>query len=153
MVHAIPEGYSALTGYLIVDDVAEAISFYKKALGAEEITRLELPDGSIGHAEIKIGGAPLMLGAANEKWHTKSAKSLGGSPVSFVYYCDDVHAAFTQASGAGMKEKMPVTEQFWGDLMGSLTDPFGIQWSIAQHVRDVSEAEMKDAMKQMKDCA
>jgi len=151
MVKSIPEGLSSVNAYIILDNPSEAISFYKKALDAKEVYSLKTPDGMVVHAEIAIGNTRLMVGAASERMETSSAKTLGGTPVSFVYYTDNIDAVFEKARKAGMKEKMPVTEQFWGDRMGALIDPYGMKWSIAQHVRDVSEEEMQNAMRRMEE--
>ena len=149
MTKNIPEGYTSLTPYIVMDDVAQAIEFYQKALGAEVKTALSLPDGGIGHAEIQIGNARFMMGAACPQWGGKSAKTLGGSPVSFYVYVDDIEKAFETAKKAGMTEKMSISDMFWGDRMGTLSDPFALEWSLAQHIREVSEEEIAEAMKKM----
>lgn len=145
----IPEGYTSVTPYLIFDDAAAAIDFYKKALGAEEKLRLPSPDGNVAHAEIKIGNAIIMLGGPCPQKDNKSAKTLGGSPVAFCIYVADVESAVKKARNAGMTEVKPIEDMFWGDRMGTLKDPFGLEWSIAQHIRDVSPAELQDALKKM----
>jgi len=145
----IPEGFTSVTPYIVMDDAAAAIKFYEKALGATEKMRLPAPDGSVMYAEIQVGNARMMMGSPCPEWGGKSAKSFGGSPVSFFVYVEDVEAVFKKANSAGMSVKKKVEDMFWGDRMGTLTDPFNIDWTIAQHVRDVSPEEMQEAMKKM----
>jgi len=152
-MNKIPEGYTSLTPFIVFDDTTAAIDFYKKALNAEVNMSMPAPDGTIMYAELQIGSAKLMIGApccpTEEGEKSKSAKTLGGSPVSFYVYVEDVQTAFDQANIAGMTEKKGIEDMFWGDRMGTLTDPFGIEWTIAEHVRDVSPAEMEKAMQKM----
>lgn len=138
----IPEGFTSLTPFLSCENTAEMINFYKKALNAQEIERIPLPNGGISYALIKIGNAHLMLGDIQPNCGTKSAKELGGIPVSFYVYVDDVDAAFEQAKNAGMSVTYPVQEQFWGDKMGALLDPFKLSWTLAEKVRNVSKEEL-----------
>jgi PhnB protein len=145
----IPEGFTSVTPYIVMDDAASAIEFYKKALGAEEKMRLSTPDGGVMYAEIQIGNARLMMGSPCPDNDGKSAKSFGGSPVSFYVYVDDVEAVFNKANSAGMSVKKGLEDMFWGDRMGTLTDSFDMEWTIAQHMRDVSPEEMQEAMKKM----
>jgi len=140
----IPDGYHRLTPYLTVRGADQAIAFYRDAFGAEERTRLEMPDGTVGHAEIAIGDAMVMLSDEMEEWGNLSPESLGGSPSSLMLYVDDVDAQFEQALQAGATEKMPVQEQFYGDRSGTLTDPFGHVWTLGTHQEDLSEAELQD---------
>ena len=141
MPKPIPEGYHSVNPYLIVDDAAGAIEFYKKAFGAEEKYRLPMGD-RIGHAEIKIGDSFVMLADEFPDMGHLSPKSRGGATSSIVLYVDDVDTAFPKAIQAGAKEDRAVEDQFWGDRMGSLTDPFGHKWSLATHTEDVPESEM-----------
>lgn len=145
----IPEGYTSVTPYLTFDDTAAAIEFYKQAFGAQETLRLPTPDGTVVHAEMQIGNARVMMGAPCPEKGNQSAKTLNGSPVGFCIYVADVEAAFKKAKSAGMTEKKPIEDMFWGDRMGSLKDPFGFEWSIAQRVREVAPAEIHEAMKKM----
>ncbi len=145
-VKAIPQGYTTLTPSITVNDAPKAIEFYKKALGATERMRMEGPDKKILHAEIQIGTAILMLN--DEVMGSRSAKSLGGSPAAFYLYVEDADAAFQRALAAGAKQIMPVTEMFWGDRLGHFEDPFGYQWDVATHVKDVTPEEMKKGQEQ-----
>ena len=144
-VKAIPEGYHNVTPYLIVDDAAEAIRFYEKALGATEIFRLPMGD-RIGHAEIRIGDSIVMLSDEWPDMGKLGPKARGGATSSMMVYVEDVDAAFARATAAGATAERPPEDQFWGDRMGSLVDPFGHSWSLATHVEDVSEDEMQRRM-------
>lgn len=142
-VKAKPDEYTSVTAYLFHDDTSKAIEFYKKAFGATELMRMPGPNGSVMHAEMQIGDARVMMADMAEK----SPKQLGASSVSFVLYVDDVDAVFKRALGAGATQALPVEDKFYGDRMGTLTDPFGHEWSVATHVEDVSEQEMERRMK------
>ena len=136
----VPAGYHTVTPYLVVDGAARAIEFYKKAFNAEELLRLPMPDGKIAHAEVKIGDSPVMLADASDDFRGPAA--FGGTPVSLMVYVTDVDKIFKQAIAAGAKEKRPVADQFYGDRLGTLVDPFGHVWSIATHVEDVAPDEI-----------
>jgi PhnB protein len=142
-VKPIPEGYHTATPYLIIKDAARAIEFYKKAFGATELMRMAQPDGRIGHAEIRIGDSPIMLADEFPEMGHRSPQSLGGSPVSILLYVEDVDALFNQAVSAGAKVERPVQDQFYGDRIGGVTDPFGHVWYIATHKEEVSPEEMR----------
>jgi PhnB protein len=146
MVKPIPDGYHSVTPYLIVDDAKAAIDFYKRAFGAQEKFRLPMGD-KIGHAEIKVGDSHVMLADEFPDMGHLGPKSRGGTTVSLLLYCDDVDAAFKKAVAEGAKEQRPVEDQFWGDRMGTLSDPFGHQWSLATHTLDVPPEEMESRMK------
>jgi PhnB protein len=137
----IPEGYHSVTPYLVVDDAAKAIDFYKEAFGAEEKYRLPM-GGKIGHAEIKIGDSFVMLADEFPEMGHLSPKARGGTTVSLLIYLDNVDTAFQRAKDAGATEAKALQDQIWGDRMGTLTDPFGHQWSLATHIEDVSEEEI-----------
>ena len=145
MTNPIPEGYNSVTPYLVVDDAAKAIEFYKQAFGAEEKFRMPMGD-RIGHAEIKIGDSFVMLADEFPEMDHLGPKARGGTTVSLLVYVNDVDNAFKTAIDAGAKLLRPLENQFWGDRMGSLTDPFGHQWSLATHVEDISEEEMNRRM-------
>lgn len=141
-VKPIPDGYHSVTPYLIVNDGAKAIDFYKQAFGATELFRMDAPGGKIGHAEIKIGNSPIMLADEFPEMGYRSAKSLGSTPVSLMIYVEDVDSVFPQAIAAGGKELKPVEDQFYGDRSGTLQDPFGHVWTVSTHKEDVSPEEM-----------
>lgn len=145
----IPERMSAVTPHLVCAGAANAIEFYKKAFGAVEESRLAGPGGKIMHAMIRIGGAGIMLNDEMPEWGVLGPKALKGSPVTIHLYVDDTDATVARAVKAGAKVTMPVADQFWGDRYGKIEDPFGHQWSIGTHVRDVSTEEMVEAMKKM----
>jgi len=147
MTKPIPDGYNSVTPYLIVEDAKRAIEFYSKAFGAEEKFRLPMGD-RIGHAEIKIGDSFVMLADEFPEMGHLGPNSRGGPTSSIVLYVEDVDSSFKQALEAGANEQRPVQNQFWGDRMGTLTDPFGHQWSLATHVEDIPEAEMVSRMKE-----
>jgi len=142
-VKPIPDGYHSVTPYLIIKGATEAIEYYKRAFGAVELMRMPAPGGKIGHAEIKIGDSPIMLADEFAEMGYKSPQTLGGSPVSIMIYLDDVDAVFERAIAAGGKEQRPVKDQFYGDRMGTLEDPFGHVWHIATHKEDVPAEEME----------
>jgi PhnB protein len=143
----IPEGYHTVTPYLAVDDAAEAIEYYKKAFGAKERVRMDAPDGKIGHAELEIGDSLVMLSDPFPGFAARTPKELGGTSVSVFMYVEDVDAVVQKAVDAGATISMDVADQFWGDRMGSLMDPFGHSWVIATHVEDVPPEEMEERTK------
>jgi uncharacterized glyoxalase superfamily protein PhnB len=144
-VRAVPEGYHTITPTLALRDAARAIDFYKKAFGAEERHRMPGPDGKIMHAELQIGNSTIMLGEEMPDMGVRSPQALGGTPVSFYVYVTDVDAFWKRAVDAGAKPTMPLADMFWGDRMGKLEDPFGHTWAPAQHVRDMTPEEIKQA--------
>ena len=143
MVQAIPAGYTGVTAYLIIRDATRALEFYQKAFGATEVLRLPGPDGKIGHAEIRIGDSHVMLADENVDMGHRSPDALGGSPVSLMFYVEDVDARVAQALAAGATIKYPIKDQFYGDRSGSVTDPFGYVWTIATHTEDIAPEEME----------
>jgi PhnB protein len=149
MVQPIPAAYAGVTPYLIVSDAARALEFYKKAFGATEQMRFPTPDGKIGHAEMKIGDGLFMLADEYPDQGYRSPESIGGTPVSLMFYVRDVDGAFARALAAGATAKQPVKDQFYGDRNGTLTDPFGHVWTIATHVEEVSAQEVERRMAAM----
>jgi PhnB protein len=145
-VKPVPDGYHTVTPYLVVKDAARALEFYKKAFGAVEIMRLAGPDGTIGHAEIKLGDSPIMLADECPQWKAHGPKTLGGTPVSLCIYVPDVDKRFDQAVAAGATVVRPVQDQFYGDRSGTLTDPFGHVWTIATHKEDLTLEEIQKRM-------
>jgi PhnB protein len=141
-VKPIPDGYHSVTPYLIVKGASDAIDFYKRAFGANELFRME-HQGLIGHAEIKIGDSPIMLSDEHPQMGFVGPATLGGSPVSIMIYVEDVDATFKQAIEAGGEEVKALQDQFYGDRSGTLKDPFGHTWHVATHKEDVSPEEME----------
>jgi len=142
-VKAIPEGYHSVTPYLILNAAGDAIAFYQKALGAEEVLRMEDPGGKVHHAEIKIGDSRIMLADEHPELQALSPKTVGGSPVSIHLYVEDVDGAVERAVAAGAKLIRPVADQFYGDRVGGIEDPFGYRWFIATHKEDLSIEEIR----------
>lgn len=145
-IKPIPEGCHTLTPYLVVQGAADALEFYRKAFGATELFRLDAPGGTIAHAEFKIGDSTFMLADENPRCSDVSPKTLGGTPVNLHLYVNDADAVFAAAIDAGATETMPPTDQFWGDRMGAVTDPFGHHWLIATHIEDVAISELQGRM-------
>jgi PhnB protein len=140
-----PEGYHTVTPYLTVKGAAEAIEFYKKALGAEEIFRMPMGD-RIGHAELRIGDSMVMLSDEFPEMGHLGPETRGGATSSLMLYLDNADAAFDQAVAAGAKAERAVEDQFWGDRMGTIVDPYGHRWMLATHVEDVAPDEMERRM-------
>ncbi|HEX3696160.1 MAG TPA: VOC family protein [Polyangia bacterium] len=138
--HAVPEGYHTITPVLTLDDTAKAIDWYKKAFGAEELSRNAGPDGKIMHAEIKIGDSRIMM--SDPIMDGKGPQAYGGSPAGIWIYVADCDALYNRAVAAGAKSTMSVGDQFWGDRFGAITDPFGYRWSFATRKEDLTAAEI-----------
>lgn len=145
-VSPIPKGYHSVTPYLVVRGAAQAIEFYKSALGATEVMRLEMQPGVIGHAEILIGDSHVMLSEEFPDMGFRSPESLGGTPVNLMIYVADANELFDRALMAGAKLLRPLADQFYGDRSGMLADPFGHTWTIATHIEDVTPEEMSRRM-------
>lgn len=145
----IPEGMHTVTPHLVCAGAADAIEFYKKAFGATELSRIPGSDGKVMHASIRIGDSVIMLNDEMPEWGTFGPKSLKGSSVTIHLYVEDADSAFDKAVRAGAKVTIPVADMFWGDRYGKVEDPFGHQWSIGTHTRDVTPEEMQKAMQQM----
>ena len=144
-IKPIPDGMHSVTPHLICAGAADAIEFYKKAFGAVELARLPGPQGKLMHAMIRIGDSAVMLVDESPECGMLSPKSLKGSAVTIHLYVENADATIESAVTAGAKITMPVQDMFWGDRYGKLEDPFGHQWSVSTHVRDVSPEEMKQA--------
>jgi PhnB protein len=142
-VKAIPEGYHAVTPYLIVKGAEHAIAFYEQVFGARELYRMKMPDGRVGHAELQLGDSRVMLADENPESGALAPQSVGGTPVTIHLYVDDVDATVARATAAGARLTRPVADQFYGDRLGVVHDPFGHVWSIATHREDVSEQELQ----------
>lgn len=143
--HAVPEGLHTVTPMLVLDNASKAIDFYKRAFGAQEVSRAVGPDGKILHAEIKIGNSHIMMNDA--MMGAKSPHALGGSPVALWVYVEDADALYRKATSAGAKPAEgpmgQMSDQFWGDRSGSVIDPEGYMWTIATRKEDLSPDEMK----------
>lgn len=144
----IPDGYHAITPYLCVDGASKAIDWYKRAFGARERMRMEMPGDKIGHAELALGDSVVMLADEYPEMDFLSPKTRGGTPVTIHFYVRKVDAAVERAVAEGAKVLRPLKDEFYGDRNCTLQDPFGHVWHLSQHVRDVSMKEMKAAMKE-----
>ena len=147
-VSYLPKGYSEVTPYMSIRGAGQAIDFYKKAFGAKEVMRMPGPDGKLGHAEIMLGAARIMLADEHPEISFVGPQSLGGSAVHLHVYVKNVDALVERATAAGAELVRPVEDQFYGDRSGSLKDPFGHVWHFATYKRDVSKAEMRKAAAQ-----
>jgi PhnB protein len=146
-VKPIPDGFHSVTPYLTVKGAAQAIDFYKKAFGATERFRMAAPDGkSVGHAEIVIGNSIVMLA---DEFHgcNQSPQTLNGTSTGLVIYVENADEVFKRAIDAGARTKYPLENKFWGDRAGSVTDPFGHEWTVMTHVEEVPPEEMQKRMK------
>lgn len=146
-VKPIPEGYHSITPYLGIQQAAEAIEFYKKAFNASEVMRLTMPDGNIGHAELRIGDSAIMLGTPCDQGplsNPQQAVSIG-----LHLYVTDVDQSFRQALDAGAQSVSEVKDQFYGDRSGTLRDPFGHLWFLATHKEDLSEEQIRQRAMEM----
>ncbi len=142
MVKAIPDGYEAVTPYLIVDGAAAAIDFYVAAFGATELFRLPSPDGRIGHAELRLGKGVIMLADPFPEMDAVAPEAGKPTPVTFVFYCDDVDAVAARAVALGASLRGAIEDKFYGDRMATLLDPFGHRWHVSTHVEDVAPDEL-----------
>src|SRR5687768_13418760 len=140
-VKAVPAGYEGVTPYLICRNAEAAIEFYKKAFGAEELFRIGSP-GMVGHAELKIGSAIIMMADEHPAIGVVSPQTLGGTPVQLMIYVEDVDAFTRKAVDEGLEVVRPLADQFYGDRSGQFKDPFGHVWAFATHIEDVSPEEM-----------
>ncbi len=143
MANPIPEGFHTITPAIVVRGADKAIEFYKKAFGAQELSRMLGPDKKIAHAELKIGDSIIMLSDEFPGAPCQSPAELGGTTATLHLYVKDVDSAFKQAITAGGKEDMPVQDMFWGDRYGRLRDPFGHTWGILTHKEDLSPQEIE----------
>lgn len=141
-VKPIPETRTGAFPYLTVRDAAAALEFYKQAFGARELFRIE-NNHKIGHAEIEIGTAIIMLSDESPACDALSPAMLGGTPVLIHLYVEDVDRFTEKAIAAGLKVLRPVADQFYGDRGGKFEDPFGHRWWFATHKEDVAPEEMK----------
>ena len=145
-VSPVPPGYHSLTPYLIVNGAADALAWYTQAFGAREVMRLPAPNGNIAHAEIEIGDSRIMLADESPQMDARAPAAFGGSPVSLHLYVPDVDATMAKAIAAGATVKSQPKDQFYGDRLGSLLDPFGHTWHVSSHIEDVSHEEIQRRM-------
>ncbi len=145
-VDPIPAGFRTVTPHLVCEGAAEALAFYVQAFGAVEIGRMPGPGGKIMHAEMRIGDSRIMLADDFPDYGSRGPKALGGSTVVIHLYVPDADALWAQALEAGATPVMPLADTFWGDRYGQLVDPFGHRWSIATHVRELTSAQIQEAM-------
>lgn len=144
MTKPIPEGYQTVTPMLMFKDARKALEFYRRAFGAEERLVMPGPDGKgVMHAELRIGNSIIMMGEEHPQEQCKSAETIGGSPVSFYIYLENVDEAFRTALAAGAEARMPVDDMFWGDRAGTVRDPFGYDWTLATHTKDLTPQEIQ----------
>ena len=145
MTKPIPDGFHTATPSIVVSDSKEAIEFYKKAFGANEIYQMPTPDGKTMHAMVQIGDSFVMMSDEFPNMGCKSPATLGGTGVTLHLYVEDADKIFNQAVEAGATVTMPIMDAFWGDRFGTIIDPFGHSWAIATHQKDLSPEEMKKA--------
>jgi PhnB protein len=148
-VKPIPDGYTSVAPYLFVDGAIAAIDFYKRAFGAVEHGMMQTPDGKVAHAEIKIGDTVVRLCDPLPMFEAKTPGQLGGTSVELFLWVEDVDGAVRTAEAAGATVKAPPENQFWGDRLARLTDPFGHHWLIASHMEDLSPEEIETRQKAM----
>jgi PhnB protein len=140
---AVPDGYHSVTPYLIVDGGAKAIDFYKRVFHATERMRMPSPGGKVGHAELNIGDATIMLADEHPEMGARAPGAFGGAAVSIMLYVDDVDATVKTAVAEGAKILQPVQDKFYGDRTGTIEDPFGHLWHVGTHKEDVPEDELR----------
>lgn len=148
-VQPIPEGYPQVMPYLSIDGASAAIDFYSQVFGAKERMRMPAPEGKVGHAELQIGDSVLMLADESPEQGHRGPRSLGGTPISLMVYVEDVDQVVNHAAELGAQILRPVEDQFYGDRVATIEDPFGHRWTVATHIEDVSPEEMQRRMSQM----
>lgn len=144
-VKPIPDGYHSVQPYLMLNGAASAIEFYKNAFGATERMCMKKPDGRVDHAEIEIGDSCIMMADENPRIEAFAPSHYGGSPVSLLIYTEDCDRMYRQAIAAGAKSEREPADQFYGDRMAGVKDPFGYKWFIATHIKDVSKEDLEKA--------
>lgn len=146
-VNPIPKGFEGATPYLCCKDAAKMLDFYKEAFGATELYRLPMPDGRVGHAEIKIGGAVLMLADEFPDWGSRSPLSVGGTSTTALIYVEDVDAFVEKAAKAGAKVLMPPQDMFYGDRTSKIEDPSGHYWMFSSRIEDLTPEQINERAK------
>lgn len=144
-IKAVPDGFRTVTPFLSIQGASDAIKFYQKAFGAEQIERHDALDGKVMHAVLRIGDSLIMLADEFPEYNSgvSSPVRLTGSCVVLHLYVDNVDDLFNKAVQAGAKVIMPVEDRFWGDRYGQLQDPFGHHWSVAAHIADLTSEEIE----------
>jgi PhnB protein len=142
-VLAIPKGYNTVTPYLIVENAAKAIEFYRKAFKAKVTAKMDRPDGKIAHSELKIGDSKIMLADECPEFGARSPKAFGGAAITLHLYVKNVDKTIALATAAGAKLLRPVEDMFYGDRCAFLEDQYGHKWHVATHIEDVSTRELK----------
>ncbi|MBS0321193.1 MAG: VOC family protein [Proteobacteria bacterium] len=140
-VQPIPAGYESVIPYLIVRDAPAALAFYAKALGAVEVLRMPDDKGRIGHAEMRVGKSGMIMLAEEMEGHP-GPQTVGGCPITLLFYVDDVDAVYARAVAAGARSTREPATQFYGDRSAGITDPFGYTWWLSTHVEDVPPDEL-----------
>lgn len=148
-VNPVPADYPGATPYLVVRKAAEAIEFYVRVFGAEETVRLQGPDGGVGHAELRIAGGMVMLADEVPEMDIKAPPTIGGSPVGLLLYFANADEVYERALEAGAEVFKPMCDQFYGDRSGTIDDPFGHRWTIAQRIEDLSHQDVKTRFSEM----
>ena len=145
----IPDNAKGFIPYLIVKNAKEAVGFYEKAFNGKRGICINMKDGSVGHAEVIVGDTTIMLAEERPEWNVQGPLSLGGCPITLTLYVEDVDKAAETVTNAGMKVKKPVENQFYGDRMGTFTDPYGYEWCLGTHIEDVTPEDMQKKMNEM----
>lgn len=148
-VNPIPDGYHSVTPYLVIEGAQAAIDWYIKVFGATEHLKLDGPGGSVAHAEIKIGDSFVMLADECPEMDAHGPKHYQGAATHLMIYLEDVDTTFHAAVEAGAEVVRPLQDQFYGDRSGTLTDPFGHQWTLATHIKDMTQEEVQKAADEM----
>jgi uncharacterized glyoxalase superfamily protein PhnB len=136
----------SITPHIVVQGAAKAVSFYEDAFGAQEIQRIEVPDGRVMSTELRIGDAALYIADEFPEWGVLAPPRIGGTPVVLALEVADADGAFALAIAAGAEVKQPLADMFWGERHGQLVDPFGHRWNVGQHLRDVPHDEQLAAV-------
>ena len=142
-VSPVPADYPGATAYLVVRGATDAIDFYTKVLGAEELFRLAGPDGSIGHAELRLAGGTIMLADEVPDMDIKAPPTVGGSSVGLLVYVEDADSVFNSAIEAGATQFKPICDQFYGERSGTIDDPFGHRWTVSSKIEDLTHEEVR----------
>lgn len=148
-----PEWTQTVTAQLIIAEAAKAINFYATAFGAQQMFRLDAPNGKLMHACLRIGNSYIFIADEFPEWGARGPLACGGTTVSLYIYAENPDALFDRAVAAGAKSVLPMGDAFWGDRYGQIEDPFGHRWALACRQRDVSIDEMREALQKMPECS